>query len=146
MRAIKIVASDYKTEQTQAKMDLAKDIDMDKLMKSDDIQTSMAELRKICVLAGIKQNDIQTQEVTIAMQQALRDFKKDKNPGDGDSDKLENISENSLDEENDGLINVPQSKSDIKFAKQKNDLRDSMMSINSDIAIDAPNRLANSMS
>ena len=50
------------------------------------------------------------------------------------------------DEENDGLINVPQSKSDIKFAKQKNDLRDSMMSINSDIAIDAPNRLANSLS
>ena len=78
------------------------------------------------------------------MQQALRDFKKDKNPGDGDSDKLENISENSLDQENDGLVNVPQSKSDIKFAKQKNDLRDSMMSINSDIAIDAANRLANS--
>ena len=58
MRAIKIVASDYKKEQSKAKMDLAEDIDMDKLMKSDDIQTSMAELRKLCVLAGIKQEDI----------------------------------------------------------------------------------------
>ena len=58
-------------------------------MKGDDIQTSMAELRKLCVLAGYKQEDIKNEDVTIAMQQVLTDFKVEKPVAQKD----ENLSE-----------------------------------------------------
>ena len=62
MKAMKLVAKQYADMETKAKLRLAKDIDMDKILNGDGGQESLDELKKLMVLTGFNQSDLENND------------------------------------------------------------------------------------